>query len=125
MAKKRQVGRPTKYRPEMCDTIIEMMRDGAAKVEVCAAIGITQETMRVWAADPKKPEFSEALKVGLELSEAWWCSRGRLNLENREFNATLWYMNMKNRHGWRDKHEHSGNDAAPIRIATTPFDDGI
>lgn len=37
------------------------------------------------------------------LSEAWWEEHGRLNLHNREFNSVLWYMNMKNRFGWRDR----------------------
>ena len=101
------------------------MAEGYAKVEVCAELGITKSTMHEWRNDPNKEDFSNAVKLGEELSEAWWMGKGRSKLESREFNATLWYMNMKNRHGWRDKHEHSGDEKAPIRIATTPFDAGI
>lgn len=102
-------GRPSKYTPEMCDIAIKEMSEGASKTEVCAELGISYETFLDWQdlkSDRYKKEFSEAVKKGEQLSEAWWLSKGRKNLENKEFNSTLWYMNMKNRHGWSDKQEH-------------------
>ncbi len=100
-----KVGRPTKYDPAMCEQVIELMREGYAKVEVAAELGICKDTLNEWTNDSTKPEFSAAIKLGSQLSEAWWMKKGRINLENREFNPTLWYMNMKNRHGWRDRIE--------------------
>ena len=32
-------GRPSSYKPEYCDTIVELMRDGASIEEVAADIG--------------------------------------------------------------------------------------
>lgn len=103
-------GRPTKYKESMCQILINEMKEGASQTEVCATLGISEDTFYNWKKDPKKPEFSEAIKVGNGLSSAWWQRMGRKNLENKEFNATLWYMNMKNRHGWADKKEikHEG-----------------
>jgi transposase len=97
------MGRPTKYDPAMCATVVEMMAEGCSKVEVCAALGICYET---WMNFQKAHEdFSLSVKRGEQLSEAWWQREGRTNLKDRDFSATLWYMNMKNRFGWKDKHE--------------------
>ncbi len=101
-------GRPTKYKPEMCQVVIDMMKEGASKTEVAAELDIVWDTLARWQVEIA--EFSEAIKKGEKLSEAWWLRKGRVNLENKDFSPTLWYMNMKNRHGWSDKQEtvHSG-----------------
>jgi hypothetical protein len=54
--------------------------------------------------------FSETIKRGRAKSESWWVRSGRINLKDKDFSSTLWYMNMKNRFGWCDKNEinHSG-----------------
>lgn len=96
-------GRPTKYDPAMCEKVVELMSVGASKIEVSAEIGITSETLYDYCE--KHPEFSDAVKRGEQLSAAWWERHGRQNLDNKEFNATLWYMNMKNRFKWSDRTE--------------------
>lgn len=96
-------GRPTKYKPEMCEQVIDLMRDGLAIEEVCAEMGIWKDTFYNWVK--KHDEFSDAYKRGLELSKAWWLKQGRSSLTDGKFNSTLWYMNMKNRHKWSDKQE--------------------
>ena len=96
-------GRPTKYKKEFCDKVPELMAKGMAKVEVCAELGIYYDTFLAW--QEKHPKFLESVKKGDQLSEAWWMTAGRISLRDKEFNSTLWYMNMKNRHGWADKKE--------------------
>ena len=106
--RKRKLGRPSKYQPWMCDKLIEMMKEGASLKEVAAELGISRETLRNWGDEKSKtycPDFSGTIKKGLELSEAWWERQGRVNLHNKDFSCVLWYMNMKNRFGWRDKQE--------------------
>ena len=98
-------GRPSKYKPEMCDTVVSMMRKGASKCEVAAALDISGETLNQW--EKSNREFSEAIKRGEQLSQAWWMTKGRMKLEEPKFNYTGWYMNMKNRFGWRDKTENN------------------
>lgn len=101
-------GRPSKYDPSMCGDVISLMREGASKTEVAAELGINKTTLYEW--DKTYPEFSDALKEGEALSEAWWLKMGRKHLQNKDFNYVGWYMNMKNRHGWKDKQDITSND---------------
>jgi transposase len=99
----REMGRPTKYKPEMCETVLELMKEGASQQEVLAVLDISNDTFYRWKKENE--EFSETIKRGIQLSQAWWERKGRISLDDRQFNSTLWYMNMKNRFKWADKQE--------------------
>lgn len=101
-------GRPTKYKPEYCNAAIEHMKQGGSIEELALVIDVHKDTIYEWAK--VHPEFSDAIKRGKSLSEAWWMSTARESLFIKEFNHVLWYMNMKNRFGWKDKQEveHTG-----------------
>ncbi len=99
----REMGRPTKYKKEMCETVIELMKEGASQQEVLAVLDISNDTFYRWKKENE--EFSETIKRGIQLSQAWWERKGRISLDDRQFNSTLWYMNMKNRFKWADKQE--------------------
>lgn len=108
-----KLGRPTKYDTSMCADIPEMYAEGQADIEVAVELGIGEDTFYRWMKDPEKQDFQVAVKSGRELSKTWWLARGRKNLGGRDFNSTLWYMNMKNRHGWKDKQDVT-SDNKPI-----------
>jgi len=118
------MARPTKYKPEYCDFVIELMKEGASKAECSAAIGIHKDTLYEWIK--KYPKFSDSIKRGQYFSLGWWERQGRINLENKSFNYTGWYMQMKNRHGWSDKHEISGNkEQLKIEVEFVGGDNGM
>lgn len=96
-------GRPTKYKPEFCEVVIEKMKEGAAIEELPYYLDVCTDTIYEWAK--VHPEFSDSLKIGRNYSRAVWMNWGRKNLRDEDFNYTGWYMNMKNRFGWRDKIE--------------------
>ena len=49
--------------------------------------------------------FSQLVDFGRTLSQAFWEKQARRNLNNRQFNTSLWAFYMKNKYGWADKTE--------------------
>jgi len=96
----------TKLRKDWKTFIVKEMADGASQAEITAGLEISNDLFYRFMKE--EPEFSETIKKGLVLCKCWWEKKGRKNLENKEFSATLWYMNMKNRFGWADKTEITG-----------------
>ncbi len=113
-------GRPTKYKKEFCDTVLELMREGKSIVNCCAELDISRETFYSWME--KHKEFHDTVKRGMELSEHWWQEKARENLDSNQFNSTLWYMNMKNRFKWTDKQEVEHSGGVSINITKSDAD---
>jgi hypothetical protein len=110
---KNKGGRPTDYKKEHCIKVIELMKEGASKAEVCLELNCSFQTFLTW--QEKHSEFLEAVKRGLHLSKGKWEQMGRKAAFGQVdgFNATAWIFNMKNRFGkaddfqekWTDKQE--------------------
>jgi len=112
--------------PNECyNSILEIYKDGASDVEVKAMIyewrgSFSNDLWDRWMEEEK--EFSETIKTGKILSEAWWSKTGRKNLENKDFSFTGWYMNMKNRFKWRDRIDQDiTTDGKPIIPKSIPL----
>jgi len=113
-----KVGRPTKYKPEYCDKVIEVMEKGFSKEAVAGHIGISKDTLYRWVK--KHDEFSDAIKRGVEISRVFWEELGIEMVTAGQGNSTAWIFNMKNRFGWKDKREISGDSDRPLGVVVLP-----
>lgn len=108
----KEVGRPSKYKPEYCDMLIEHMHAGFSYEAFAGSIGVCWDTLYEW--EKVHPEFSEAKRYGIAKGMMTWEQIGMDGCTGKiqGFNASTWIFNMKNRFRshWKDRTEteHSG-----------------
>lgn len=85
MAAKKSVA--SKYDPAMCQTMIEMGKQGASQKMIWSQLGISKATAASYKE--KHPEFAEALDLALVHSQSYWESMLLANLDNKNFNSRL------------------------------------
>tara|TARA_R110001599_G_scaffold332283_2_gene547558 strand:+ start:272 stop:682 length:411 start_codon:yes stop_codon:yes gene_type:complete len=119
-ASKKSVGRPKKSLDlwkGWAKDVLDLYVDGASDVEIKALVwqkkgSFSNDLWDRWMDEEK--EFSETIKMGRTFAKAWWEKKGRSGVDSQEINSTMWYMNMKNRYGWRDKQDIT-SDEKPIQ----------
>lgn len=104
------MGRPSSYKPEYCDMLINHMKEGLSFESFAADVNSCKDTIYKWTK--KYPEFAYAKKKGHSLCLKFWEKLGRAGTAGKipNFNATSWIFNMKNRFFWRNEPDTSGID---------------
>lgn len=123
-ATKRKVGRPKEALnlwKGWANDILNLYVEGASDVEIKALIwkkkGMFSNTLwNRWLEEEE--EFSQTIKMGRTFAKSWWEKKGRSGVDSQEINSTMWYMNMKNRYGWRDKQDIT-SDEKPIQTVVS------
>ena len=111
------MSRPTKYKPEYCQGIIDFMSEGKSLVAFAAQIEVNPDTVYEW--EKVHDEFSEAIKVARAKCQAWWEREGQRGLfmgKGESFSASAWIFNMKARFGYRDKQEVDVNHGGMLEL---------
>jgi hypothetical protein len=114
------VGRPTDYRPEMGEQIIDAMATGLSLDAAAAEIGISPRSAYQWQADV--PEFAQAIETGRAKALLFWEKRAIAVASGESGNAQTISQALRNRSrsasGWHDaaRLEHSGPDGAPLQV---------
>lgn len=115
-------GRPSLYKPEYCDRVIELGREGMSVVEMAAEIGVSRSTLEESWPEAHE-EFSEAFARARELSQAWWERQGRIGLTAERFNAQVYSRSMAARFpkDWRESKEQrlAGADGGVVKVEGT------
>lgn len=98
----------TYLRKDWQDYVTGIMCEGASLEEVKGRLAISNDLHARWMKE--EPIYSETIKKGIGFSLAWWEAEGRENLRNKNFSYVGWYMNMKNRFGWKDRQDYTSGD---------------
>ena len=107
-------GRPTSYKPEYCEQVIALGKDGLSLVEMAAHFDVSRQTIDNWARDNE--DFLEALTRAKAHCQAWWEKAGRegMFLGGAGFNAAVWKKSMKARfredYTERQQLDHTSSD---------------
>jgi hypothetical protein len=124
--KKRRPGRPSSYRPEYCDLIIEAGKEGWSLTATAAKIGVHRATLFDWGT--AHPEFGDALKLHKAHRAHWWEERLREVAMGggAPGQVTACIFGLKNAvpEEWRDvqhQHlEHTGKESGPVKYELSP-----
>lgn len=114
-AKRHPGGRPTLYKPEYCEMVVEKMAEGYTQVGFAGSIRVSEATIYNWANE--HPEFFEALKIGKAVSAYYWETGAKRVAETGEGNAAMHIFGLKNRvpGEWRDRQEITGAGGGPVQ----------
>lgn len=100
----KKIGRPSLYKPEYCQMLIDHMAQGYPFETFAAQLGTHRYTLYRWVDE--HPAFSDAKKIGTEKSLGYMLDMGRkLATGEVQGNTAAWIFMMKNMHKWRDKHD--------------------
>jgi hypothetical protein len=127
MDEPKPLGRPTLYKPEYCQMLIDHMAQGFSFESFAAVTNTTRETLYHWC--DSQPDFLHAKKEATMHCMMFWEKLGINNVLNIEeqydrferrsksLNSAVWIFNMKNRFKWTDRVEVQGGDPAkPIHL---------
>lgn len=111
---KRPVGRPSLYRPEYCETVIELGKQGKSITQMAAKLDVEKVTIYDWKE--RHPEFATALSRALTYSQDWWEDKAQTGIIDRNFNAALWKHCVTSR--FREDYAEKREEAPQITIVT-------
>lgn len=101
-----EIGRPTDYRPEYCETVVDLGKQGKSVAQMCAHFDISRQTIDNWAA--ANPAFLEAFNRAKVHMQAKLEEIGFDGLTSKDFNAPVWKKTMEARfrEDYTERREH-------------------
>lgn len=100
-----------KYNPDLIPTVSEMLSSGQSITQVCGAIGISRVTFYKWLNDPSKPEFQEAVEIGLAKGESKYEQKlldivdGTNKCTRAQLTSLIYLMKCRYKERWLEKQE--------------------
>lgn len=119
---KRPVGRPTKYKPEYCDEVLELGKQGYSVAEIAAHFEVDKASLYRWQEED--PNFALSMARAKSFEQAWFEREARSNMKNREFNANLWYRSAASRFrdDYTERKELTGANGGAVQVESKSVD---
>lgn len=110
-------GRPTDYKPEYGEKILELMQEGLSLAASAAEIGIHRQRVYEWAE--KHPEFGEIFSLGKGKRQLFLERRLLSAKEGPVVTSTIFALKNAASEDFRDKveTEFTGKDGGPVQFA--------
>jgi len=115
-SKPKTLGRPTKYKEEYCEQLIEHMSLGHSFESFASVVNVNRDTLYEWCST--QPNFSDAKKCGSSKSLKALEEIGLDGMKGliKGFNVAAWIFMCKNRHSdmFRDAVEVGNAEKKPF-----------
>ena len=114
---KRPVGRPSLYKPEYCEKVIELGRKGCSPAEIASDLDVDRATLIRWSGEHE--EFRTALTRAKIHEQAWWEKAGKAGMVADRFNAQVWTKSVaaRFREDYTERQELTGAAGGPVAVA--------
>ena len=115
---KRPLGRPTKYKPEYCQELVDFMAKGFSFEAFAGKVKVSNQTIYDWL--DQHPDFLEAKHQAFAASRLFWEGAAVQGLWQDKNGPTLnnyvWGRTMQNRFGYTEKGDQKINvSIEPVR----------
>jgi transposase-like protein len=112
------VGRPSDYKPEFCEKLVEHMSKGYSFESFGAVIDCGKASLYKWRDEHQ--EFSDALDMGRSKHLFMMEQMGQGNMvehyQGPKLNTALYKLFMANIHGWREKTDVEQKSEASVKV---------
>jgi hypothetical protein len=116
----RKPPRPSPYKPEYCERVIELGKQGNSPAQIASELGFSKAVLWVWAK--KHPEFGAAMERAKTEEQAWWEKEGRVGMRmgSGGFNGLVWKVAMQARFkdDYTERKEFNGGVPFQLIIST-------
>ena len=85
-------GQPTKYKPEYCERVVDLGKEGKSRVQIAVTLEESRSVLDVWAE--AHPKFLEALTRAKDCEQAVFEEKGFEALHDSGFNSSVWKTSM-------------------------------
>lgn len=117
-------GRPSKYKPDYCEQVIKLGKEGKSQVQIACALDVPRTTMLSWADEHE--EFSTALTRAKECEQAWWEAAAQNGTAQTLIGPAVWGKSVaaRFRDEYTDRQEQKLSGGVTLGVITGVPRDG-